>query len=144
MLQLSPGDLINTYHWSPPLMEITSRLSLLFIVALKVAHAQLQSHTSDICELENTRATSTSTSFIPKKSVYPVSCPGVCFQRANCMATTNDTAVENCELHEAYADGAPCVSLSVRNGSTFFHDETSRNTLPKGETKERIPTDLTS
>ena len=96
------------------------RLRLLLIVTLKVAHAQSQCQTSEICELENTHAISTAWSLIPRSSVYPVSCLALCLQHVECMATTYDPETENCELHGTYADGATdCIGLSAKVGSTF-------------------------
>ena len=43
----------------------------------------------------------------------------LCSQHDKCMATTYDPAAENCELHEAYEDDAPCISLSAKVDSTF-------------------------
>ena len=96
------------------------RLSLLLIVTLKMVHAQSQCHTSEICQLENTHAISTAWSLIPRSSVHPVSCPALCSQHAECMATTYDLETENCELHGTYADGAACIALSAKVGSTFY------------------------
>ena len=96
------------------------RLSLLLVFIHKATHAQSQCKTSDICKLENTRATSSASSLIPRSSVYPSSCSGLCLQHAKCMATTYDPATERCELHEVYEDGASCISLSAMNGSNFW------------------------
>ena len=106
-------------HWTPPIMGNMWRLSLLLIVTLKGAHAQSQCNTSEICELENTCAISTAWSHFSRSSVYRVSCLWVCLLQGECMATTYDPETENCELHETYADGAPCIALSAKVGSTF-------------------------
>ena len=100
-------------------MANARRPSLALIVTLIVAHAKSQCKTNELCELENTLAISTTSLLIPSSSVYPASCPGVCSQRADCMATTFDPETGICELHEAYADGAPCIALSAKMGPTF-------------------------
>ena len=102
-----------------PMMAITSTLSLLLVAIVKMAQTQSQCKTSEICELENTGALSTTSSLILKNSVYLESCSVMCSMHVKCMATSYDPATGNCELHEAYADGAPCIVLSAEIGSTF-------------------------
>ena len=101
------------------MMAVSLTLRLLLIITLEVAHAQQQCETSEICKLENTSAKSITSSLIPRSLTYPVSCLRMCIENAECMATTYDPETEHCELHEAYADGAPCFALSVKIGSIF-------------------------
>ena len=92
---------------------------LLLTITLTLYHAQSQCNTIETCELEDIRGTSTASSLIPRSSAYPPLCAMLCSQRAECLATTYDPATESCELHEAYADGAPCMTLSINDGSSF-------------------------
>ena len=98
-------------------MTKMSRLSLLLVFALTMIHAKSKCRTREICQLENTRAISNASSLIQRSLIHPTSCPGVCLQNAECMATTYDPETENCELHEAYADGVGCIELSAKFGS---------------------------
>ena len=104
---------------------------VLLAVTLTVCCANSQCKTTETCQLENTRGTSTASSIIPRSSIYPASCPAVCSLNAECIATTFDPTTENCELHEAYVDGAPCITLSTDVGSTFWMMKESELPCPK-------------
>ena len=43
----------------------------------------------------------------------------MCLLNTKCMVTSYDPATGNCEVHETYIDGAPCIALSAKVGSPF-------------------------
>ena len=92
---------------------------LLLITILNVCHAQPPCKITEICEMEKTRAVSTTSTLIPRGSIYPASCPGYCSQRAECIATTYNQATETCELHEADPDDGSCFILSTDVAAIF-------------------------
>ena len=127
----SPGDITDPTFCAVSVRTKMSRLNLLLVFALTMVHAQSKCRTREICKLENTRATSNASSLIQRSIIYPASCPGVCLQHAECMAATYDPETENCELHEAYADGVPCIELSAKFGSIFSMIKVPGITCPK-------------
>ena len=118
LTNFSSNDTSNpvTFHMVADRMGFTL---LVFTITLNLCHAQSQCNTMETCQLKDTRGTSTASSLIPRSSVYPPRCPVLCSRRAECLATTYDPTTENCELHEVYADGAPCMTLSTNLGSSF-------------------------
>ena len=94
-------------------------LGILLIATLSGCNTQSQCRTADICELQNIHAVSETYTHIPKSDIYPASCPGFCSQHAECIATTYDPTADQCQLHQADAEGAPCTTLTTKVGSTF-------------------------
>ena len=109
-----------------PVIAITAGLSLLFASA----HTQSQCRTNEMCKISNTRAISTASMFISRKSIYRTSCAGVCSQYAKCIAATHDSATDICELHWD-CEGELCITLTTRVASTVSMIKTPGIPCPK-------------
>ena len=98
----------------------TMRPSLLWIFLLNVYDVRSQCTTNDACWLKNTRGVSFDSSLIPRNSIYPDSCLRFCSHSSECVAATYNPNADTCELHEAGAEGAPCMPLVTDVGSSFW------------------------
>ena len=81
--------------------------------------------------LNSTRGISIKSSVIPRNSVYPPSCGWLCSQSAGRVATTYDRTTDSCALHEADANGAPCIALTAKVGSIFSMTKLPGTACPK-------------
>ena len=109
----------------------TMRPSLLWIFFLNVYDVQSQCTTNDACWLKNTRGVSIDSSLIPRNSIYPDSCLRFCSRSSECVAATCNPNADPCELHEAGAEGAPCMTLVADVGSSFWMMKYPERQCPK-------------
>ena len=116
IISRSTHDITSTMITS---VIMAATLGILLIATLSGCHVQSQCRTTDTCELQNIHAISETYTLIPLIDIYPASCPGFCSQHAECIAATYDPTTEECQLHQADAEGAPCTTLTAKIGSTF-------------------------
>ena len=107
------------------------RPSLLWIFFLNVYDVQSQCTTNNACWLSNTRGVSTDSFLIPRGSIYPESCLRFCSHSSECVAATYNPNADICELHEAGAEGAPCMTLGTDVGSSFWMMKHPERQCPK-------------
>ena len=128
-------DILVPVHDTLMMRIDTATFTLLLKITLGVCHASSQCTTAELCQLKNTRAVSTTSSSISKRSIYPSSCARVCSQNSECVATTYDPITENCVLHgdeaAGAADGTPCMALSPHVGSAFSMNKLPGTPCPK-------------
>ena len=112
------------------MMAHKAGLILLLIISMNVHQFLSQCTTFHWCWLRNTRGTSVNSSSIPRHSMS-TNCPRMCSLDSQCIATSYDSASDNCELHEAGKEGTRCISLKADEGSSFWMMKTPGRSCPK-------------
>ena len=105
----SPKDFNNPVTCST--MVNCNGFRLLLAATLNVCYAQLQGETTEMCQLENTRGSSTASSLISRSSRYPSSCPVVCSQSTECVATTYDVFAFRVHISRTVSVSLPLPSM---------------------------------
>ena len=122
---------INSNHWAHAtlhMMTYVGGLSLLLTMILDVSHAVSECSITEMCRLKKMRGISTNPSLMSKRSIFPITCHGMCSLRSDCTAVTDDVITEHCELHVADPErGAPCITWIAAAGSNFWIRKNPRN-----------------